>query len=411
MRFSFGVWAGTVARRAASERGLAQASLGRLAACLGALLILAVPALGRADRVVLYPVTGTANDTARDEFEDAIVEALRGLSHESYAPPGGIRARVPETAAEMDGAAMSVGATYVLRAEITPSGSGEDLHVIVGHEGRVEELHVDIATADRAARLTDVLRCMLRAQGLGEDALRLSGTENDDQRARREAEEARLRAEEEERRRQAAAGEEEAARLRAEEEARRRAEEEARAAREAEEARAREAEERARTERDAWDHRPILGRDHLYTVMIGVAPLAMLRLGDVAMEIQNRNDPGIFIELRLARAIEGTEGLELRAGLDIITLRTSGLGVMVGASYVFTPFTFPLRFGAILELGPSFLFAGARDVGFAARISGLVTYEPIPELRIELALPELGVLTNGPGVLTVGGVLRAGYRF
>ena len=40
-----------------------------------------------------------------------------------------------------------------------------------------------------------------------------------------------------------------------------------------------------------------------------------------------------------------------------------------------------------------------------------MSWNPVDHLYFELALPELGVMTNGTGTLVVGVALRIGYRF
>jgi hypothetical protein len=88
-----------------------------------------------------------------------------------------------------------------------------------------------------------------------------------------------------------------------------------------------------------------------------------------------------------------------------------GMHVVVGGSWQWTPLLAPLHLGFVAELGASFLFTGARDVGFFARGGAIASWVPTPQLQIELALPEIGVVTQGPGALLVGASARIGYRF
>jgi hypothetical protein len=45
------------------------------------------------------------------------------------------------------------------------------------------------------------------------------------------------------------------------------------------------------------------------------------------------------------------------------------------------------------------------------RVSALAGWRPVEHFYVEVALPELGVMTNGVGALVLGLSLRAGYRF
>jgi len=394
---------------------------------LAAFTILAValapvllPAVAHADRVVLYPLSGRADQDRLDELEDRVADAIREVGHEVIAPPGGLASTGrPETSAQMDAVASDAGATYVVLAEIEPMRGQYRLHVRVGYRPaqRVEELTLTVLDAEEHARLLDVLRAMLRPDGLGDDAMRLTGDQapvSDEERLRREEEErARLAAEEEERRRREA---EESATA---EEERRRAEEEAARA-EAERQRAEE--ERAQREREAWNTRPVYGRDGAWLVMLGVEGSYAHALSPRVATVTNPDGTtstrtfgsggGLgIIQARVGYAFEGTDGLELRGGVDIELGTFGALAIVLGGAWQFTPTTLPIHIGFTVELGPNFLFSGARDVGFLVRGGAVASWTPMEHLQIELALPEIGVLTNGSGALVFGAALRAGYRF
>lgn len=390
-----------------------------LAALIAA--ITSLPSLAHADRVVLYPLSGNAEETRMDEVEDLLAEMVRDLGHEVLAAPGGLRRgdELPSTSAELNGVATAAGADYVVLADIEPLRAQYRLHLRVGYQAtaRVEEIVVTVLEAEERARVREVLGAMLRESGLGEDAVRLTGIEPD------ETPEARIAREERER----LAAEAEA---RAAEEARTAEEAEAQraeAARLAEEERARQASEaQAETERQeaaareqaAWESRKLYGADGPWAIFGGVeggyGVGFSTRTVRNAAGMQETRDTGgglAMIQGRFARMIPDVDGLEVRAGIDIILGLTSGMDVVVGASWQWTPFTEPLHFGAVLELGPSFVFSGAREVGFAGRLGAIMSWTPIQQFQLELALPELGVLTNGTGALTMGAALRAGYRF
>jgi hypothetical protein len=377
-----------------------------------------VPGGVRADRVVLYPVTGEMDQDQLDEIEDALAAALVRIGHTRASTPGGLRASRPTTAAQMEGAATSAGARYVVLPDVAPMPGQYRLHLVVGFEGRVEELLVNVVRAEEAGRLDDVLRSMLRPAGLGEDALRLSGIETDEERARREAAEAARRAEEATAQRAEEARRAEQERRRAEEEAQRAAEEEAARARSAEEEAQRAEAERRQREQEAWDRRAVLGSDGPWAVMAGVLGGGLAPVGTSGPQPTMgmvRPPAGVIgigmVQARVAHALSGTGGLELRGGLDILFGGTTGLSLVVGASYQVTPLTAPLHVGAVVELGVHVLFTGPQDAGFVGRISAIASYAPIEHLTIEVSLPELGYLSNGPGAVMFGGSARIGYRF
>lgn len=368
-----------------------------------------LPAAARADRVVLYPLTGHADQDRLDDLEDHIATVIRELGHEVVAAPGGLSTiDRPATAAEMEGVATAAGATYVAAIEIEPLRAQYRMHVRVGYQptGRVEELTVTILESEEHDRLTAVLRAMLRAEGLGEDAMRLSGEAEDpaiseEERRRREEEErARLAAEEEERRRR-----EEEERAREEDERRR-----------AEEAAAREVEEAAQRAREAWAGRATYGSDGEWVLLVGGAasyaylfsPAPVIR--DARLD-RTTHDAGFGrIEARLGRAFAGTDGLELRGGIDVFLGASGGMNVVLGAVWQFTPLIdVPIHIGPTIELGGSFSFTGSQNAGLVARAGMVASWTPLEHLQLEIALPEIGVQTNAGFV--IGAALRAGYRF
>jgi hypothetical protein len=373
---------------------------------------LAGTSVARADRVVLYSLTGSGTEDRIDQIETALSDAIAALGH-SVAVPHGAR---PATASEMDGIAMAASADYVLVPYLASWSTAEyRLHLAVGHEGRVEELVVDVRAAEEASRLRDVLGCLLRPEGLSDDVLRLAGVETDEERAAREAAEAEAsaaaaardaadeaaRLAEEERLR----AEEEAARLAAEEEERRRAEE---AARLAEEEARRAAEAAALTEAERWNARPQYGSDGAWLLSLGVEGAGFASFQTHPRTGRGGGGLGV-IQARVARLL--VEGFELRGGLDVFFGDTAGLDLQLGAAYHFSPFLDPVYLGVQAEAGVSFLFSGPRDVGFLFRVSATLGWSPTEHFYLELAVPEIGVMTNGVGALLMGASLRAGYRF
>jgi hypothetical protein len=376
-----------------------------LATAVALLTIAALPAIARAERVVLYPLTGRADEHRIEELEERLETVIRALGHEIVAPPGGIgRGARPSTAAEMEGTATAAGAMYVLLVEIEPMRGQYRLHLRVGYQPtqRVEELVVSVLLEEEEARLRDVLAAMLRPDGLGEDAVRLTGEDPgtggvaDEEAARRaEEERARLAAEEEER-------------LRREGEERARAEEEARRAEE----------ERTRTEREAWNARATYGSDGEWLVMVGGHGGYAIGLGtrpeirDGMVVGQQSTGGGLgLIQVRIGRSLPGTDGLEIRGGIDGVLGAFGGLDIVLGGCWQWTPFVLPIHIGIVAELGASFSFTGGQTAGFVLRAGAIASWTPAPHWQIEVALPELGVMTNGAGAVLLGATARVGYRF
>lgn len=385
----------------------------RIAAFTLALLVWALPVLAQADRVVLYPVAGSADDARLQEIEQQLSQILTEQGHTLVAPTTSER---PTTSAAMQSVADATNANYVVVAEVAPLRAQYRLqvHVYYRPAGRAEELVATVLEAEERARLSDIMSSMVRREGLGEDALRLTGTgepepppgETDEERARREAEEAARREEEERARREA----EEAARLEAEEQARREAEEAARREQEA---------------ASAWGSRVQYGTDGHWMLQLQVGGGYATRLGSLPGAVQS--DGGLLdIGARVGRTFDGVEGFELRGGLDVITgsfagpvtsggsapaVGFTGLALHVGAAWLGSFFVEPIYIGLGGEVGVIFSLTGARDVGFSGRAGALFAWRPVPHFYLEASLPELGILSPGSGVFSIGASVHAGYRF
>jgi hypothetical protein len=366
--------------------------------------LLGAPTAALAEQVELFPVGGTTEGSTLTMAQSHIRSAITALGH-TVVEGSGTR---PTTAAEFTAAATGTHSVYVVLADIEPHPGHYGLHVWVGSvdANRVEELYVDVLYEEEDARLRDVLGAMLRPQGLADDALRLSAEETDEQRARRLAAEAAARQAELDRQHQADADAAAAA------EAQRRADE-AEAARIADEQRQREeqaAREAAEAAAHAWDQRPLYGAGGAWMIQIGGEGGGAYQYGAHNPHIPDGGALGLA-QLRLGRAIDGTGGFEIRGGADVFFGLGAGLDLVVGATYQWTPFEAPIHIGAIVELGLSIAFQGPKDVGFLLRAGAVMSWNPVDHLYFELALPELGVMTNGTGALVFGGALRIGYRF
>lgn len=380
-----------------------------------ALLAWALPCAAHADRVVLYPVTGRAEQDRLDAIHALLGDILREQGHTVVLPASAER---PLTSSAMEAAASVANASYVVVADVDPLRAQYRMHIHVYYRphGRLEDLVVTVLEADERTRLSDVASSMVRREGLGDDALRLTGGEAPTRPSEpEESEEERLRREEEERRR-----------LEEEERARREAEEAARL--EEEERARREAEERVRREQDAqraWNERLRYGADGRWMAQLLVGGSYAVRLSPLRNAMQN--DGGLFdIGARVGRTFEGLEGFELRGGIDLLTgefagvvvdggsapsVGFTGLALHAGAAWLGSFFVEPIYLGAYGEVGVLFTFTGARDVGFSGRVGALVAWRPVENIVLEAALPELGIVTPGSGAFTIGTSVRASYRF
>jgi hypothetical protein len=384
----------------------------RLFALAALVLSSSLPAVAEADRVVLYSVTGRADDARLAEVEAQLAAVLREQAHTLVLPPSASR---PLSSAEMEATASAVNATYVVVPEVEPLPGQYrlSLHVYYRPNARLEELVVNVLLSEERARLSDVLSSMLRRQGLGDDALRLTGEpgptatsgESEEERARRESEE-RARRESEER-----------ARRESEERARRESEERAR----------RESEERARRESEerAWAERRPYGDDGAWMVQLAVGGGYATRLGALPGALSSEGSL-LDVGVRVGRTFEGLDGFELRGGLDVVTgtfagpvigdgtspsVGYTGVALRVGAAWLGSFFPEPVYLGLGGEVGLIFTATGGRDVGFAGTLGALVAWRPVRSLVLEASLPELSVITPGAGALSVGASVRAGYRF
>jgi hypothetical protein len=370
---------------------------------LVASILVAAP-VAQAETVVLYPVTGSADGATLTVVRDHLRTTITGLGHTIVEGTGDR----PTTVAQFDAAATAQHAVYVVLADVTPHPGHYDLHVLVGSvdASRVEELMVDVLLEEEDARLRDVIGAMLRPQGLGDDALRLSAEETAEQRAHRLAVEAAARQAELDRQRQQQEAEQAAldAERRAEEAERQRQEEDAR--QQAEQA-ARQAAEEAQ---HRWDGRQLYGAGGAWMVQLGGEGAGGVIYGPHNSHVPGGGGLG-FVQARVARLIDGTGGLELRAGADVFFGLGAGMNILVGATYQWSPFLDPIHIGVIAELGLSIAFTGPRDAGFMFRAGAVASWSPTEHLYLELALPEIGVMTNGSGALVFGASLRIGYRF
>ena len=333
----------------------------------------------RADRVVVLRATGDAPTLELERIEDAVVEAVRQLHHEALTESAAgfdmAADALPETANEMRAIAELQRAQWVVVPIVHDHGQRAyylTLRVGYAAQTRVEELDAEVRRAHENRRLEEILRAMLRPEGLGDEALSLAGEDAEGRQVEAEAEEE--------------------ARRQAEEEARRQAAE-------------REAAERARREQEAFEHRDRYGTaDGLNLVQLGLALRPLLLSG---------GDGGVLgtFALRIGRGFEGLDGFELRGGIDFTFGAAAGLSIFGGAAYLFSPWTTPLHLGASVELGLFRATTGNRRAAFMGRVSAVLAYNLAGGFYVEASLPELMYLSSGGGALSMGVAGRAGVRF
>jgi hypothetical protein len=361
---------------------------------------------------VLLPVGGSASDERRQHVEDAIAAALRALGHEvvvgatvqglSPGPPS-----APRSSDEAVQIATANRAFWVLKPDVWVVPAQYRLHLYAGYAPlrRVEEIEVLVLEAEEAARLRDVLSCLVRPAGLGDDALRLTAGEDPDE-ARRQREAAEQR----ERERLEAEARERGAREQREREERERR------AREEHERREREERERREREREAAFEARMRYADErgpAWLAQVGVAFGGIVSAGDAGRPLGAPSGGGALadLSLRLGHGIPGVRGVEARGGVDVFWGATGAIGIAAGVVWLATPFSFPLHLGGGVDLGLMLNTTGARAAGFLFRAMGTVAYALDSSVFLEATLPELTMSTTGDGFVSLGGSARFGYRF
>ena len=360
-------------------------------------LIAAATQVARADRVVLLPPSGTAEVETLDEIEERLAGAIVAVGHEAVTDSAAVGPDAPpppETANEMKAVAEMQNAGWVVVPRVTPLPGQYRLHLRVGQAAgpRVEEIEVIVLQANEEERLRDVLGAMLRPEGLGDDAVRLTEPQDgptvqpppDDEEARRREEEERARLEAEERARQEFE----------EREAQRRAEEERRA-------------------EEAWEARERYGDRGPWMFNVGLDLRPVIAHQEVIVEGEDRGG-GVLggVSIRGGRSFEGLRGFELRVAADFTTGASSGFGLAAGAVYLFAPFEdTPVFIGAGVEAGWFQFTTGNSVASFMGRVAPVVVWRATEGLYFEAALPELMLLTANGGVGTLGLSIRGGTRF
>ena len=144
-----------------------------------ALAVLSFASSAFADRVVVFTPGGTATDSRRQEVEAIVLTALRDQGHEvirGNAIQRGTVTGTPSTEADMVTVATANHAEWVIASEVAPLAGQYRWHVTAGYTvvRRIESIDVNVVVANEEERIRDVVRSLIRAAGLGDDALRLS---------------------------------------------------------------------------------------------------------------------------------------------------------------------------------------------------------------------------------------------
>jgi len=363
------------------------------------------PAL--ADRVLLLRPVGSAPLEQRTVVEASLRSALEGLAYDvvlESEQSGGAsdEGAAPEDANDFRAMADLARCEFALAPSVAFIEGGYRLTLRVGYapRTRLETLTVEVRAAREHDRLVEVLRAVLRPEGMGDAQSRFTGPDP-------------LAAEAEARQREidAARQAEEDARRAAEEEARQQAE--ADAAREAEERRqreeleAREREAHATEENDAWENRERYGLPERMTLLAG------LGFGGILNAETGAHGGAIAsIGARFGYSISSVPGLEIRGGLDFVFGATGGMTLSGGAVYLASPFrTTPLHFGGGLDLGFHQAFTGNRVPQFVVRAEAIANWHAAENVWLEAAFPVFSIYSANSGIVTLGFTLRAGTRF
>jgi hypothetical protein len=360
------------------------------------LALVALHGTARAERVLVLEPLGNADEDLRDDVQDALFTALRTLAFEGVTE--GTEATdahaTPEDANDFRALADLQRVQWVVLPRVRPRAGGYELTVRVGYAAgsRIEDLTFEVARAREQDRLVEVLRAMLRPEGLGtEDRMRLSGPDTAGNAAQTaaDAEAARLAAERE------AAAQTEAERL----------------AREAAEREAFEARERERAEAEAanaWESRERYGQPLKLAISGGLGVRGILNP-------PNNATGGALasLDFRFGWAVlESVPGFELRFGAQAIFGATGGISLFGGAAYLFSPFeTAKVHLGATAELGMFYATTGNRAASFLVRLGGMASWHVTDKVWLETILPSFEIFSANGGIVTLGLSVAVGTRF
>jgi hypothetical protein len=369
---------------------------------LGPLLALVIAwslaSAAQADRVVLLHAMGDdASESLLERVDQALLGAVRAVGHEpltdhlAWEAPKDVPP--PRTANELRAVAELQNADWALVPKVRAAEGGYWLTLRVGYgpEMRVELISAEVRDSREAERLREILAAVLRPEGAGADAPRISGKDD----AARELEAQRARKPDE--------PDAEAARDQEEQDEQARRDFEAREQERAEAERARQEQEA----RERWESRERYGDKGPWLVQagLGMRPLVSRPEG---------GQGGVLgaLELRGGHVFDAVPGLEVRGGVDIVFGAANAFAMYVGAAYLGSYFAgLPLFLGPSLELGFLHPLTGARTTSFMLRAGPVVSWRPVGPLYLEATALEVMWLTAGGGAVTLGFSARAGVRF
>ena len=354
--------------------------------------LIALTGTASADRVLVLEPLGNADEDVRDDVHDALFTALRGLSYEAVGE--GTEATdehaTPEDANDFRALAELQRVQWVILPRVRPRTGGYELVLRVGYAGasRVDEITVEVARAREQARLADVLRALLRPEGLSqEDRMRLEGADPEGDAAQAAAD-------------REAAEREAAERARAEQEERERAEREAFEQRERE--RAEQEAENARNNRERY------GTPGRFSIAggLGVQPILNGPPNATGGTLATLDFRFGFIPKRT------WPGLEVRVGAQAVFGATGGLSLFGGAAYLFSPWEDAhVHLGPTVELGMFYATTGNRTASFLVRPGFMASWHINEKIWLEGILPSLNIYSANGGIVTLGFSVGVGTRF
>ncbi|RLB56080.1 MAG: hypothetical protein DRJ42_04265 [Deltaproteobacteria bacterium] len=356
-------------------------------------LSLAAPRLAQADQVLLFPPGGGGDEELRDHVEEALADALISLEHQPMNVSAELADSPPTTGNEMRAVAEMERCQWIVVPTVSGTRARYRLELQVGQaaDGRLEHIEVSMLGDGEGARLRDVLTAMLRQEGIGDDAVRL--TEEPDDAATRAAEAA-----EAERLRQEA---EEAEREAEEEREREEAAREEFLARERERAAAVEAERQA-----TWEGREQYGQRStpwMISAGLDLRPIVATPAGGSGGMLWGLSGT-------VGRTFEGLDGFELRATIGGFGGSASGLTLSGGGAYLHSFFqNVPLFIGLALEVGLFQQLTGNKSASFMLRVAPTISWRFTGDVSLEAAVLEVQYMSIGAA--TLGGSLKLAYRF
>lgn len=322
--------------------------------CLLSWWVLVQSSIARADQVVYLPTKGEGSTADLEGIDAALERTLGELGHQSAKSE---TREFPTTSAERDALAGRYQAQWIVEGYV---GRSDDkryrlrLQASYTPADRIEEIEVDVERKQESARLKEVLAAMLRPEGLGDEALRLSQESTKSKEGK--------------------------------------------------------AEERAEGQKDAAPDASerALSAHHWITAIRGSGH------GILTRDTQNNGESALGGScLQLQYAPPPLPRLRLGLSFGFFGGATTALGYSANVAYLIGELGSSSRWhwGVTADLGVFQGLSGSRNVAFMARTGPLLVWSPNDRFEIQIVPPELLVLSSGGGVLALGGSLGLGWRF